>query len=198
MKNTAFATWLCVTFLSCPHFAFPQIKPVQDSVALDTLSEKNEKFLESLEQYKNKSKFNRFVHKLFIRNPKTQKGKSTSDRFGESQKSFKDAEGKIIRNIHIETYDPFGHSLTDSSDAPNSFLEKAGNFLHIKTKKFVIRNYLLLKEGDRLDSLEILESERLIRSQRFIRRVQIQTVPIGENSDSIDLLIRTLDSWTIV
>lgn len=198
MKNTGFAIWLCVTFLFCHHSVFSQIKTGQDTIPKDRISMADEKFLESLEEYKNKSKFNRFIHKLFFRNPRTKKGKATTDRFGESQKSFRESEGKIIRNIHIETYDPFGKSLTDSSEVPNSFLEKAGNFLHVKTKKFVIRNYLLLEEGDRIDSLEILESERLIRSQRFIRKVQIRTVPAGESPDSVDLLVRTLDSWSII
>ncbi|MFA7688166.1 MAG: hypothetical protein WCY25_09910 [Moheibacter sp.] len=199
MKNTGLTVRLCVFFLFCHLGVCAQIKPVQDSLAVtDTVRKDNDAFLETLEDYKNRNKFNRLVHKLFFRNPKTKKGRATSDRFGESQKSFREAEGKIIRHIEIETYDPFGHSLRDSTEVPHSFLEKAGNALHIKTKKFVVRNYLLLQEGDTLDSLKILESERLVRSQRFIRRVQIQTVPLGEGSDSVDLLIRTLDSWSIV
>ncbi len=199
MKNTTFTLILCLAFLFLNHSVFSQIKPVKDSTSVrDTISKEDDKFLESLERYKERSKFNRLVHRLFIRNPKTKKAEATTDRFGESQKSFKDVEGKIIRNIYITTHDPFGYSLTDSTEIPNSFLEKTGNALHAKTKKFVIRNYLLLKEGDALDSLKILESERLIRSQRFTRRVKIETIPVEENSDSIDLFVRTLDSWTIV
>lgn len=197
MKNKACTILLCITFIFLNHCALSQVKPEKDSTKTE-IKNKNERFLESLERYKNKSRFNKFVHKLFIRNPKTKKAQTTTDRFGESQKSFKNVEGKIIRNIEIETHDPFGNSLTDSTDVPNSFLEKTGNFLHAKTKNFVIRNYLLLEKGDTLDSLKILESERLIRGQRFTRRVQIKTIPVGENSDSVDLLVRTLDSWTII
>src|SRR5690606_7971658 len=164
MKSTGFTVLLCLTFMFLNQSVWAQITPEQDTVKTENqISEKDEKFLESMERYKNKSKFNRFIHKLFIRNPKTKKAQSTTDRFGESQKSFKNVEGKVIRNIAIETYDPFGHSLTDSTEVPNSFVEKAGNFLHVKTKKFVVRNYLLPREGDRLDSLQILESERLLR-----------------------------------
>lgn len=199
MKNTVIRLLLFLSFILLNDIVFSQITPQTDSVEInETLSEKDKKFLDSMERYKNKSGFNRFIHKLFIRNPRTKKADATTDRFGESQKSFREAEGKIIRNIRVETYDPFGYSLTDSSEVPNSFLEKAGNFLHVKTKNFVIRNYLLAREGDFLDSLKILESERLIRSQRFTRRVQINTIPLSDNSDSIDLLIRTLDSWTII
>lgn len=197
MKNTIVTIGIGLIFLFCHQSVFSQIKTINDTIPSDTIS-KDEKFLESLEEYKNKSKFNRLIHKLFIRNPKTKKGAETSDRFGESQPSFKDAEGKIIRNIYIETLDPFGYSLTDSTQVPQTFLGKTGNFLHVKTKKFVVRNYLLLKEGEAVDSLEILESERLIRSRRFIRRVQIRTVPAADGSDSVDLMVRTLDSWSII
>lgn len=197
MKKKACTILLCITFIFLNHCALSQIKPEKDSTKTE-IKDKNDRFLESLERYKNKSRFNKFVHKLFIRNPKTKKAQTTTDRFGESQKSFKNVEGKVIRNIEIETHDPFGNSLTDSTDVPNSFLEKTGNFLHARTKNFVIRNYLLLEKGDTLDSLKILESERLIRGQRFTRRVQIKTIPVGENSDSVDLLVRTLDSWTII
>lgn len=199
MKNIGFSVFLCLTFLLLNQPVFSQVEPKKDSTEVqDKVSEKDKKFLETMERYKNKSKFNKFIHKLFIRNPKTKKAQKTTDKFGESQKSFAEDEGKIIRNIEIETHDPFGYSLTDSAEAPNSFIEKTGNFLHAKTKKFVVRNYLLPRKGDRLDSLKILESERLLRSQRFTRRVQITTVPVGENSDSVDLMVRTLDSWTIV
>jgi len=164
--------------------------------SLQNQTEQKNTFEESLEHYKNKNKFNRFIHKLFVRSPGTKKAEKTTDRFGESTNYFKNLEGKPIRNIYIDTYDPFGYSLTDSTEKPEKFIEKAGNALHVKTKNFVIKNYLLQKKGDKLDSLKISESERLIRSQRFSRRVQILVEPAGE--DSVDLFVHTLDSWTIL
>ena len=44
----------------------------------------------------------------------------------------------------------------------------------------------------------MLESERLIRSQRYIREVTIVPVDIPKNKDSIDIKIRVLDSWTLI
>lgn len=199
MRNTGLSILLCIIFIFLNNPVFCQVKPEKDSVETrDKISERDEKFLDSMERYKNKSRFNKFIHRLFIRNPKTKKATATTDKFGESQKSFKESEGKIIRNIDITTYDPFGYSLTDSTEVPNSFIEKTGNFLHAKTKKFVVRNYLLPKEGEAVDSLKIIESERLIRSQRFTRRVHIETVPVSEDSDSVDLIVKSLDSWTII
>ncbi|MCS4239140.1 hypothetical protein M2306_000254 [Myroides gitamensis] len=105
-------------------------------------------------------------------------------------------EGKIIRNINITTLDPFGYSEKDSLKKPTKSLEIWGNRAHLKTKKFTIRNFLLFTEGDVFDSLKVKESERLIRTQRYVRRVLITAVPTA-SPDSIDVSIRELDSWTI-
>lgn len=195
MRNSLFKIIISagfVFFVTMP--CFSQIVTPKDSI--QTEKDQKKTFEESLENYKNKSKFNRFVHKLFVRRPGTKKAEKTTGRFGESHADFKTVEGKPIRNIYINTYDPFGYSLNDSTRKPEKFVERAGNTLHIKTKNFVIRNYLLLEEGDELDSLKVLESERLIRSQRFTRRVKIEIKPTEK--DSVDVFVHTLDSWTII
>jgi len=69
--------------------------------------------------------------------------------------------------------------------------------LHLKTKKFTIRNILLFKKNQPLDSLKLKESERLIRQQRYIRSVVVKPLPIEGSNDSIDVSIRVLDSWSI-
>lgn len=173
---------------------FSQIDEKNDSLSQD--KSRNEKFGESLDAYKNKSGFNRFIHRVFVKKPSTKKADKTTGRFGETATDFKEFDGRIIRNINITTYDPFGYSLTDSTEQPETFLEKTGNTIHAKTKKFVIRNYILQKKGEKVDSLKIIESERLIRSERFTRRVQINLIPVG--TDSVDLNVRTLDSWSII
>ncbi|MHC5202571.1 hypothetical protein [Myroides sp. LJL119] len=105
-------------------------------------------------------------------------------------------QGKIIRNVDITTLDPFGFSETDTLKVPTNKTEKFGNRMHLKTKKFTIRNFLLFEPGDKFDSLMIKESERLLRSQRYVRRVLIY--PIATNSvDSVDVVVRELDYWTI-
>jgi hypothetical protein len=107
-------------------------------------------------------------------------------------------EGKIIRRINIVTLDPFGYSITDTAIAPHDFLSKTGNTLHVKTQHAIIRNRLLIQNGDRFDSLLVRESERLIRSQSFIQDVAITAALTTENSDSVDIFIRARDMWTII
>jgi len=158
----------------------------------DSLNDKKGKIVEELESQKNKSGFGKFIYKTFVRSPKSTN--SGREELQERPVPFSEAAGKIIRNIHINTYDPFGYSIEDSNAQPEKFIEKAGNALHPKTRDFVIKNYLLFESGDRFDSLKILESERLIRRQRFSRKVRIDYAVAG---DSVDLVINTLDSWTL-
>src|SRR5690625_2894656 len=145
--------------------------------------------------FKNKeSKVNQFLERIL---KKRKKDSSNDSILIENDNNFVEVEGKTIRNIYINSHKPFGYSLADSTKRPEKFIEKAGNAVHVKTREFVIKNYLLLKEGEKFDSLKIAESERLIRRQRFIREVEIESLIVGTNSDSVDLYVNTLDSWAI-
>ena len=181
--------------LSGFQWSYSQVDGKKDSIVQSEQKKEKDNFYQSLEKYKNKSKLGQLLHRLIVKRPSTKKGIKTTDRFGESLINFREFQGKIIREIYISTYDPFGYSILDSTEQPESFLERTGNTLHAKTKKFVIRNYLLQKEGDILDSLKILESERLIRSQRFSRRVRISIENAG--NDSVDLYVKSLDAWSV-
>lgn len=105
-------------------------------------------------------------------------------------------EGKVIRNIIISTHDPFGYSLKDTLKQPSKWIERAGNDIHAKTKRFVVRELLLFKQGDRYDSLKISESERLVRANQSIRRVEIKGKNVAK--DSVDLYVNAIDSWSMI
>ena len=146
-----------------------------------------------------KSKFNKFVYKLFFRssalkveNPVAEKKTITKPLITNK------LNGKIIRNISIETLDPFGQSVTTESKKPRNGFERFGNSIHLKTKEFTIRNLLLFKKNEACDSLLLKESERLIRSQRYVREVVVTPISLGASNDSIDVKIRVLDSWSLI
>jgi len=145
-----------------------------------------------IEQYSDKRKFTKKVHQLIFRSTAKKHKKATP----KNNRDYSDLEGKIIRNIVIETKDPFGFSFTDSTETANSWVEKTGNQIHIKSKEFAIRNFLLLNENESLDTLLLDESERLLRSQKYIREVKITARPI-KNSDSVDVSVVALDSWSL-
>ena len=106
-------------------------------------------------------------------------------------------QGKIIRKIHIRTLDPFGFDEKDSTKVPRTRLERYGNMLHIKTREGTVKGILLFKSHTPLDTLLLSESERLLRNQRYIRRVQITPELISQSSDSVDVYVNVLDSWTM-
>ncbi|MFC6876871.1 hypothetical protein [Flavobacterium myungsuense] len=148
-----------------------------------------------IEKYSKKRKFTQFIYKLIFEPVAKQKVKKSS--FHKIKRpNYAPFEGKIIRNIVITALDPFGYSDVDSTKTPRTFLAKAGNALHPKTKHLAIRNLLLIHKNDVLDSLLIRESERLIRSQRFITSVTSHIERVAQ--DSVDVSIRVLDAWSLV
>lgn len=148
-----------------------------------------------IETYSEKSKFTKTLHRLIFR-PTRGRHRSSAPRL--KKKNFSRFEGKIIRNIIIETLDPFGFSVSDTTRTAESWLEKTGNKIHIKSKELAIRNYLLIKENRALDTLLMAESARLLRAQNFIREVDISPHFVSEAKDSIDIVIRELDSWSLI
>ena len=146
-----------------------------------------------IQNYSTKNKFTKLFHKLVFRpvNVKTKKLPIVPQ-------VYKDFEGKIIRNINIITLDPFGYSELDTTKKARNWTERTGNRIHIKTSRLAIRNTLLIKKNKPFDSILVKESERLIRTQRFVNRVAISPQLIANNSDSIDINIRVLDSWSII
>ena len=94
--------------------------------------------------------------------------------------------------------DPFGFSVSDTTKIPRNWSEKFGNSLHISTRKLAIKNLLLFRKNKLFDTLLVSESERLIRLQKYVRDVEITVKTISKNSDSADVYIRVLDTWSSI
>lgn len=166
-----------------------QVKPKPDTKK-DTA-----KLYRNIERYSKRTKFGKLMHK-FIFEPVDIK-KSNPIR-KPKKRNYSRYEGKIIRNINIQTLDPFGFSIEDTTKKPRNWGERFGNRIHIKSSKLNIKNILLLKRNRPLDTLMIRESERLIRTQRYVNSVKITVEPLGKDSDSIDINVRVLDSWSTI
>ena len=177
--------FIFLVLLSCHH-----------SVAQDTTKTKEEtKKYSKIQAYSNKHKFTKFVYKLIFE--PVNKPTSKKNSFTKTKKTnYKTLEGKTIRNININSYDPFGYSVNDSTETPKNFFLRAGNSLHVKSKKFAIKNLLLIRENQPLDSLLVKESARLIRSQRYVSELVMETKLVSK--DSVDISIKILDSWSAV
>ena len=169
------------------YFAIAQQNPkVKDSA----------KMYRSIEKYAKKSKFRKFVYSMIFEPVSKQVIKQNNFKKKLKTINYTEVEGKIIRKIVVTTLEPFGYSEIDTTAKPTSFFDKSGNFFHIKTKNLAIKNLLLIQKNEPLDSLLVKESERLIRSQRFVGGVNVQTYLIAK--DSVDVEIRVLDSWSLI
>ncbi len=105
-------------------------------------------------------------------------------------------QDKIIRQINVIVYDPFGHVVSDTNARNMNGLQKLGNNLHFRTRHFVIINKLLFHEHDSVDALKISESERLLRQAVFVNDANIFITKTG-NKDSVDVNVIVLDKWPI-
>ena len=177
------------------------LKTERDSVKIehDSLQiERDSINYKAIEAYSKKSKLTRFFHGLIFKPVEKKTNPPTARSRVKKIIRYPRAEGKVIRNILISTFDPFGFNIQDTSIHPGSFPTRAGNNLHIKSQPGLIKNLLLFKESEIYDSLLINESMRLIRSQRYIRDVFLYSIPTSKKADSVDVYIRVSDIWSVL
>ena len=156
------------------------------------------KLYKDIEDFSKRNRVTKTLHKLMFKPNMDQtipKKKKKTKRIKEI--ALTPYDGKIIRNINVITLDPFGYDIKDSTITPKGFVRNAGNALHNKTSVFAIKNLLLFKRNQVFDTLYVKESERLIRSQRYVRDVILTAELTEKNSDSVDIYIRVLDVWSI-
>jgi hypothetical protein len=175
---------LFILILFCCQISFSQIKKTEkDSTDL----------YQNIQSYSKKNKVTKFLYKIIFKPINSRKKKQVLK--PEKRLAF---DGKIIRNINIVTLDPFGYSDIDTTVNPRNWGERTGNRLHLKSKKIAIRNLLLFKKNTPYVELKVKESERIIRLQKFVNRVNITAALTSVESDSVDVSIRVLDSWTTI
>ena len=95
-----------------------------------------------------------------------------------------------IKKIIIQRDNVF----SDTSPQAKKFPFKLANKLHLVSREYVIRRELLFKEGEKLDSSMLAETERNLRRLEFLSDVVITS---AGPSDSVDVIVRTQDLWTL-
>lgn len=113
-----------------------------------------------------------------------------------SEANFIPYHHKIIRKITFKQLDVFGPTIDDTSNVASNWLEKTGNKLHFKTKYYLLRNNLIIKEGDPLDPLKLADNERLLREAPYIHDAKFFVKEISSQNDSVDIFIVIKDVWS--
>lgn len=154
--------------------------------------EKKDSLYYKIEKFSDKRKVTKFIHRfIFRREPDSTSVKSSTEKL--SQKSY---DKKIIRNIRIETIDPFGYNSKDSKEA-GRWYDWIKDHLHSSTRRSTVNNFLLFEEGEEYNAQKLYESERLLRAMPFINRVNISVSDSTSSKDSIDVVVKVLDSWSL-
>jgi hypothetical protein len=103
-----------------------------------------------------------------------------------------EAAGAVIGEITIDNQDIF--DLEDNRE--NKGLYELANWLHIRTRREVIRAQLLFRSGERVSVRLVEETERLLRGNNYLYDVIIR--PLDVHDGVVDIDVRTRDTWTLV
>jgi hypothetical protein len=102
-----------------------------------------------------------------------------------------EAAGATIGEIRVVAQDIF--DTTDPQE--DKLLFRAANALHIQTRPGVIRRALLFKTGEPVSLRLLEETERLLRSNRYLYDVQLR--PVAYRDGVVDIEVSTRDTWSL-
>lgn len=98
--------------------------------------------------------------------------------------------GARIGTITISTDDIFD----ERDPREDALLYRAVNRMHVATRDSTIRAQLLFASGDRYSRRVLDESERALRTQRYLREPVIR--PVAWHDGLVDVSVRSRDVWT--
>lgn len=113
------------------------------------------------------------------------------------QRQYQLHDYKVVRSIRIMNLDAFGYSINDTARVPTRALEKAGNYVHITTRQFLIRNKLLFEQYEVLEPLDLIESERLLRQTEYLLDARVIVDEETTTQDSVDVFVITKDIFSL-
>ncbi|MBL7932878.1 MAG: hypothetical protein JNL60_13295 [Bacteroidia bacterium] len=150
-----------------------------------------------IKNFAGERKFTRWIYEAVFVDPEPKEyPRQPAGRQNKNVNPYLKHSGKIIREINITVYDPFGHSVNDTLLHNINGMQRFGNHLHIKTKQWIVFNRLLFEKGKQLDPLQLSETERLLRTTTFINDARITITPLGK-TDSVDINVVVQDKWPL-
>ncbi|HEY0976385.1 MAG TPA: hypothetical protein VGE21_02855 [Flavobacteriales bacterium] len=151
-----------------------------------------------IHEWSNKRKFTQWIYSGIFVPPRDEDEPPPKAPATRRVNPFIKYKGRVVRNIQVHTFDPFGFSVDDTTKRPVSGLQGWGNALHRRTRERIARNVLIVKPMRRLDPLEVSESERVLRTQPYINDARIEVKPVPGTRDSVDLVVLVHDRWSVV
>lgn len=145
--------------------------------------ERNTRLYDSIRAKAHRRRFPKLLYSILFTNPRTS-AKEVDE--GEELHRF---DGRQIGSISIQRNEVFGHRHTVAA--------RIGNGVHVLTAESAIRRDLLMREGGTFDAGTLMRNRQLLQSRPYISEAYIEVRPDSTDSMTVDLLVRTRDSWTI-
>lgn len=111
-------------------------------------------------------------------------------RWGSKESYNIDDVAHHVRSITVNRLPIFDENNPDE----NSWLYRLANRLHVLTRPHVITDQVLFEEGAVVDSSMLAESERILRSRKFIGDARIRV--LQDCDTDVDLELVTREVWT--
>lgn len=102
-----------------------------------------------------------------------------------------EAAGARVGEIRVVSRDIFD----TQNPKEDKLLFRWANALHIQTRPGVIERALLFKSGDPVSASLIEETERVLRSNRYLYDVQLR--PAAVHDGVVDIEVETRDTWSL-
>ena len=102
-------------------------------------------------------------------------------------------DGISIRSINFSANNVF-----DLTDKASFWLHEFANYTHTVTQDSVLADDLLFKAGDPLRIEVLAETERLLRSRRYIREAEVRISHYCAEDNSVIVNVTTWDNWSLL
>ena len=99
--------------------------------------------------------------------------------------------GAVVGAIAIRVDDVFDTSLPEE----DRWLFRLANRLHPRTREWVVRQQLLFREGEPYRGRLLVESERLLRANRYFYDAWVQPTRVHDGLVDVEVAVR--DVWTL-
>jgi len=165
--------------------------PWMNVPSLDSLNaesaERNRRLYDSIRSKTHRRRVPRLLYNIFFTRPVI----DTADngRTVDESAAFAKYAGKTVGDISIRRMEVF--------DPDGNWLERAGNKTHVMTRERIIRRDLLLHSGDEFDPQTVVRNKYLLQSRSYISEAQIEAETDRLDTNVVNIVIRTRDSWTI-
>ncbi len=155
-------------------------------------------FYDSVYSVAQRNKVTKELYNLLITNKPPENGIKNRDPV-RSEAYFEAFEGKTITSIKYIPVDLFGGSVNDTTLEARSSIGKLSNKLHKDTKKEVIFKHLLFEIGDEVNAYEIADTERIIRSLKYIEdsKIILKVNPRELNTVEATVIVKDRFPWSI-